>query len=366
MAAALDAVVVSELPLWRYPWFAYCVEFERVLADLLEADVVEVTRRDGRVAQALQHRGRLRNRLASVPPLRVYDWTATDHRYDLAVVVVSDLGQLSLLAAIPNWRSLADRFVAYVWESWSSTLPGAGQALADVVDHLDHLFVGIESVVPDLRRTTTTPVDFVAPAVDVLQVNAPLPVEQRRIDVSNRGRRDAAQHALLQQWAADTGGYYEFDTAALAGVDDPGIHRRHYYEQTARSRAFVANVARFDQLDLRGSAREFGLRYFEALACGTLVLGDHPPADAVERLLGDVPGLLDLPVGSTVLPPAVADVLADDAAVVSLGAANRRAALDRHDVLHRWQTMAGVLGIADTPGVVARRAALAAERARLG
>ena len=126
------------------------------------------------------------------------------------------------------------------------------------------------------------------------------------------------------------------------------------------------DLARLDQADLRGGVAEVGLRYYEAVACGSVLIGEHPPRDMIERSLGNPPGLFDLPGGCTSMPGDIGEMLTDDRAVIDLGVANRRVGLQHLDVSHRWDVMAGALGLGDTPGVVARRAALAAELASLG
>jgi hypothetical protein len=356
----MRSVVISEAAVWAVPWYAYCVEFEQVLVELLDADVIEVRPRSGRLAKAAQSHYRLRNAASRVPAARPYSWNPQQQRYDLAVVVVSDLSQLSLLTALPGWRSIADRFVAYVFEVWPAWVPAARRAISGVVDRLDHLFVGIEMGVDDLRAASSRPVTFLPPAVDVLQVAAIADPQGKRIDVSNRGRRDTAQHAALQEWARTTGGFYEFDTGPLKSVESPSVHRRHFYEQTARSHLFVANSARFDMPELHRGQSEFGLRYFEALACGTVIAGQHPSTTSVERTLGADVHLLSLPVGADTLPGPVREVLGDAALATELGLENRRVALTRHDVLHRWEFMSATLELPEPVGVEARRQRLAA------
>jgi hypothetical protein len=357
-AAPLDAVVVSSRRLWDLPWTAYCTELESVLAELLDADTVEIERRDGRIAAALAPRFRARNVAARWSSLRSFDWELPDRRYDLALVVVNDLRQLGVLAALPSWRSLARTFVAYVYEIWPAWVPAASPVIDQVVEHLDHLFVGIRVGAEAVQASTSTPVSFLLPAVDTLAIGPAVTVDDRRIDVSNRGRRDPRQHALLVDWARRTGAFYEFDTLRDGIVADPLEHRRHYYEQTTRSRAFVANPARFDLPELSAGAVEVGLRYLEALACGTVLVGDHPRGSSCRRVLGDPPGVAVLPAGAPTLGVELEQLLGDPATLHELGLANRAWALGHHDVVHRWEVMAAALGIGGTPGVDERRAAL--------
>ncbi len=355
---SVDALLVSPRRLWDVPWTAYCSEFETVLAELLGAETVEIERGQGRLERALAPRFRARNAAARWTPVQAFSWQRPQRRHELAVIVVNDLRQLGVLAALRSWRSVATVFIAYVYEVWPAWLPTASQVVDEVVDQLDHVFVGIRTGADALRAMTSTPVSFVPPAVDVLAVQPAVTSDARRIDVSNRGRRDLQQHQVLRAWAQRTGRYYEFDTLHNATVVDPFEHRRHYYEQIARSRAFVANPARFDLPELSAGADEVGLRYLEALACGTVLVGDHRPGSPIRRVLDGAPGMLVLPTGAGALGVELEDLLGDDAVLHELGAANRAVALGRHDVVHRWETMSIALGVGPLRGAERRRAAL--------
>ncbi len=356
--SAIDALVVSPRRLWDLPWTAYCTELESALAQVLGAETIEIERGEGRLATALAPRFRVRNLAATWTPVQAFSWRPPQRRHDLAIIVVNDLRQLGVLGALRSWRAAATVFVAYVYEIWPTWLPAAAPVIDDVVDRLDHVFVGIRTGADALRARTSTPVTFVPPAVDVLAVEPVTTSGARRIDVSNRGRRDPRQHELLHAWAQRTGRFYEFDTLQQATVVDPVEHRRHYYEQIARSRAFVANPARFDLPELSAGATEVGLRYLEALACGTALLGDHPAGSGIRRVLEDPPGMLVLPTGAGALDAGLEHLLGDEAALHELGVANRAAALDRHDVVHRWDVMAAALGVGPVPGAARRQAEL--------
>jgi hypothetical protein len=237
-------------------------------------------------------------------------------------------------------------------------VPAASPVIEQVVAHLDHLFVGIRVGAEAVQAATSTPVSFLLPAVDTLAISPAVSVDDRRIDVSNRGRRDPRQHELLASWARRTGAFYEFDTLRDGVVAEPFEHRRHYYEQTARSLAFVANPARFDLPELSAGVAEVGLRYLEALACGTVLIGDHPPGSACRRTLGDPPGVADLPAGAPALGGELEQLLGAPSTLHELGLANRAWALAHHDVVHRWDVMAATLGITGPAAVDQRRAAL--------
>jgi hypothetical protein len=356
------AVVVSQRDLWPYAYHTHPVEIEEVLHSLLGGDLVAMQRRPGRFVSGLADRGRARVLASKITRLSPYSLEQPLEGYDIAVFVVNNLKHLGMIQSLPGWSSIARRKVAFVSEIWPGMIPSAVRIIEEVVGELDLLVTTLECTVDELRRISGADVLHLPQSVDVLNVTVPQSVEGRRIDISNRGRRDPGQHAVFRRWATGSGGTYLFDTANIAEVDDHHEHRRHYNDQIGWSRLFVANYARFDQPGLSGGSVEFGLRYFEALAGGAVVVGQHPSSADQNRLVGPAPGWFHMPIGADHLPSEVADLLADAAEIDRLSRANRLVALARHDVLHRWDVVASRLGLGDAPGASARRALLETAR----
>ena len=214
------------------------------------------------------------------------------------------------------------------------------------------MFTCINWSVEPLQAASGTPWTFLAHPVDTLAV-AFHRHAHRPIDVSNRGRRTAAQHQVLVDWCRTTDRFYEFDTG-LPIITDHRVHRAHFVEQCARSKVFVSNFARFDQPELHEGHEEVGLRYVEGLAAGAILIGRHPDRAWLRHVLGDVQGLVDFAPDATEVPPALVELLADPEACDRVHVANRRLALERHDVAHAWTAIADLLGVPVGPGVAAR------------
>ena len=354
--------ILSQRLLWNAPYLSHLVEVEDVLAEMLDADIVDFTRHDGFVARSLVDRSRLRVATNQIARFRPFDLPRPEQPYDLAILVTNNTFQLTLLESVPQWRSFATKMVGIMTEAWPQWLPGAQRSLETIIAHFDHLFVSVECVVDHIARVSGTPVTYLPHGVDVLGFPS-YTGGDRRIDVTNLGRRGAQQHRLLGDWCAATDRYYEFDTGPLHAVDHHAEHRAHFRERCARSRAFVSNYARFDQPDVRHGIIEFGLRYIEGLAGGCVIAGEHPDADRCREVLGDVAGLIDLPIAATSVPTHLVDLLDDPDECDRVHRANRILSLERHDVLHRWEHMAAAIGMPETAGVRARREALAAELA---
>lgn len=347
-----SVVVLSQSAMNVVPYLSAIAEIEDVLADMLGADVVPMCPRSGRWAETLRERQRLRRIAGRWSATRPLDFARPARRHDVGVVVVNNLHQLGMLDSIPDWRRQADRWVAYIVEIWPSFAAESESTLHTVASQFDHVFTCINWSVEPLQAASGTPWTFLAHPVDTLAV-AFHRHAHRPIDVSNRGRRTAAQHQVLVDWCRTTDRFYEFDTG-LPIITDHRVHRAHFVEQCARSKVFVSNFARFDQPELHEGHEEVGLRYVEGLAAGAILIGRHPDRAWLRHVLGDVQGLVDFAPDATEVPPALVELLADPEACDRVHVANRRLALERHDVAHAWTAIADLLGVPVGPGVAAR------------
>lgn len=351
------ALVVSQSDLHDEAWMSHSDEYARVLATMLDADLVQLSCRDSVVARVLRDRYRLRNVASGLPWTRTFEIAPPRQTYDVAVVVVNNLHQLRRMAAVPQWRSIADLRIAIVTELWPPAIEVSRPTLDEIGHDVDHVFVAVDGVVSDLERTSGVAVSFLPPAADAFAAPVVRP-RARPFDVVNLGRRDPAQHAVLRSWAHERGTSYHAPETPAPRVGDHAAHRREYLTRVGSGRFHVANVARFDDPDVAQGHREYGYRYFEALATGAVVVGDHPPIGMQRRVFGDDVPFLHLPVGATALPDDLDRVLSDLDVATDLAVRSRRLALQGHDVLHRWLEIARTVEVGEFAGVARRREAL--------
>lgn len=360
-------LVVSQRTLHPYPWYSSCVEHQDVVRAVFDADLALIEPRGGRAHRLAARHPRTRRVVGRAPGLAPFTLSAPREHYDLVIFIANDLYQLAALEALPGWRELGDRVVVFINEMWPPWFEDAAhrRLVDEIVHRSTRVVVTIDWAAQALRAVTDSPIDCMLPTVDVLAAVSRAS-DDRRIDVANLGRRSPQQHAELVRWTESERGFYLFDTAALAAVDDHAEHRRQYSTLVGRSRLFISNVARFNQPELRGSAREYGLRYIEALAGGALIAGEHPSVTEGAGQLGPDVRLLDFPIAATCVPDEVRALVADRDAAGAISRAHRITALERHDVLHRWTHIADAVGVPLGAGAETRAAALRSAAAELG
>jgi len=360
----MRTVIVSLRSVRPVPHCGGIVEAEDVLAACLGASLHTVEPAPtalGRAALASGPAQRLVTAAGLARPFRIVPDPGGGPPADLAVLLVSDIHDLTMMMGAEGWNRLADQVVVHVMEMGRRELRLYPDTFARLARNVDHLFYCFSAIPPErLRRHRVATVASVSGMVDVLRFPE-RGHRDRAIDAVNFGRRDAGQHRALLSWADRTDRFYDYDTGPLRQVSSVAEHRRHFVQRLTRSRVLVANLARFDEPDRRqGGESVLGLRYWEAMAAGCAVVGEHPPGLAAAHPDVAAAGLVTFPVGSDGLPPDVERVLEDATESGRLGAQARRVALLGHDVAHRWRQIEELAGLPPAPGISERIARLRA------
>ena len=197
-------------------------------------------------------------------------------------------------------------------------------------------------------------------AVDALRFCPyPNPVP-RTIDVYSIGRKAPQLHATLRGMSANKEIFYLHDTyaAATAPVLDYRQHRELLANLSQRSRYFIVSPAKMDSPDETQGQIEFGPRYYEAVAAGSVLIGQAPDSLSFRKLFDRPDTVVDInPDGS-------------DAAMVlrrlnsdpeHLHAMSRRNVVDgllRHDWSYRWKDMFEIIGLETSPRLTSRHMTL--------
>ncbi len=228
---------------------------------------------------------------------------------DLLLVVVHDFGDAHELLGLVDGLRRAQRLVVVHGEMWPGDIPenrvivDALHARADlVVTHHRHSVETLADIVP-------APVRFVPWPVD-LSLARPRSHRDRPIDVFNVGRRSPAQDRALTRWAEDGDRWYLCTTmnGPIASAED---HGRHMAALMSRSRILVTNRGRFDEPQRTGGAAEAGIRVSEALASGSLMLGEGADLSFLAPDLDSSPGTLPLALDADPIPPELDALLAE-------------------------------------------------------
>lgn len=341
---------------------ANCVlyDFEDLLAEIDDVDIIAPLRspippgRSYKLARNL----RAPKSLGRALSFRSHEFTVGQD-YDLFLAVLDSYRQVASVHAVKALRQRCHRAICFIPEIWPKDLH-ASNAILELFDVFDHIFVGVAHPVDTLGRITGKPCSNLHPAVDALRA-CPYPEVSRVVDICNLGRRSAVTHQALLDHARAENLFYYYDTASgVLRVKDHRGHRRLLSEMIKRTRYFIANYAKIDQPNQTSGRQEVGYRFFEGVAGGAVLVG-QPPDTEMFRQLFPWP---DAVVASPFDNPAIADLIrqldADPDRLAQIRAGNVSHALREHDWLYRYETMLDAVGLPHSARMQARRERLAA------
>jgi hypothetical protein len=287
--------------------------------------------------------------------------------YDLLIVMCATYWDFLYVNALEGWRDHCRTSVCWIDELWAAELPGYRHWLPSL-KRFDHVFVGLHGTVAPLSDVIERQVEYVPSAVDALRFSPYPTPPDRVIDVYSVGRRVDTLHQALLRLASRDGLYYLYDTLHTGDslTPDHREHREMYAGVAKRSRFFTVAPAKVDHPEETAGQVEVGLRYYEGLAAGTVVLGQLPTPPAIRELFDWPDAIVSVnPDGSD-----VADVLrgltTTPAHMERISRRNVAEALLRHDWVYRWRRVLELAGVRPSPRLHAREATLKALAASAG
>ena len=183
-------------------------------------------------------------------------------------------------------------------------------------------------------------VSYLPPAVDAIKF-CPVPDKPSRfIDVLSIGRRSEATHSALLKLATEDVFFYVFDTLRDLGAYDIDEHRFLFASMAKRSRYFVVNPGKIDRPGETGGQSEFGQRYFEGLAPGTILIGECPT-----KIFFWPDAVIHVPFGSKDIGATIRELDKDPERQATIRRRNMTEALRRHDWVYRWESVLAIAGL---------------------
>lgn len=282
--------------------------------------------------------------------------------YELLIVMCQQWYELLYLNAIQDWRSHCKVAICWLDELWAHQLYKHPSWL-HALDQFDHILVGLSGTVAVLSKILGRQCHHMPLAVDVLRFSPyPLP-PARVIDVLSIGRRWEGVHRALLEMAKTEGTFYVHDTVVDAGdmrLKELAQHRDMLANMSKRSRFFFVGAAKMDHPEETSGQLEFGSRYFEGAAAGSVLIGQVPDCEAFRALFDWAEVIIPIkPDGSD-----VRDVLRSldeqPKHLQDIGMRNVASSARRHDWMYRWQKILQIAGISPTTALDRRAAQLEA------
>ena len=211
-----------------------------------------------------------------------------------------------------------------------------------------------------LKTLLSNRVTYLPYGVDAIKF-CPYPQRPTRfIDVLSVGGRASMTHNALLDMAKDDGILYIYDTLKDLAVYDVEEHRLQLSNLAKRSRYFIVNPGSIDEPEKTGGQLEFGPRYFEGLAAGTILLGDQPKGnEAFDRVFNWPDAVIHVPYGSGNIREVMLDLDNNLIRQERIRNHNISESLSKHDWAHRWEPVLKLAGLQPLPKLQERKQRLA-------
>lgn len=335
---------------------------------ILVADAPGATQQAGfRMQRALARKG-LPGLMVPGLPART---TTLEADLTLLFAVPSLARDLLGLGTIRDWRARTGFAVCHLQELWVAEFDMQLEAVEPILNQFDHVFCTMYETAEALGRRLSVPVSYLPWGVDAEKM-CPLSHvggqgRNRVIDVASVGKIDEITHQGLWDWADRTGRLYDFTTTGGDRMSVPHqIHRDRLTQTLTRAKYFFTFLAKREFMGQRGAQREFGLRYLEGAAAGTLQLGEPVSGNpGYEQHLDWDGAVLEVPFSTPDMGAIIEELERDSARLERIRRDNVINCLRRHDYVYRWREVLRLAGLPETPAMAERCARLEALATRV-
>ncbi|MBD2459689.1 glycosyltransferase family 1 protein [Oscillatoria sp. FACHB-1407] len=330
-------------------------EFEDFICDIHPTRIIApaqspvLARRAYTLLNRLTHSAQLSSYLTPIPCVNTID-----RNYDLFFVKLSSLYETLLIRFIKNWRQRCQKAICYIGESWADSWLKNYQFMLEPLKEFDHIFLGTRNSLEAVSAYTGRPCTYLPTGIDSLKF-CPYPAYQpRSIDVCSLGRRSAVTHKALLSLAEQNKIFYYYDTAKNLHIMDAQEHRFMFANLLKRSRYFIVNIAKFDEIQTINRYQEISDRFFEGAAAGTVMLGTFPQTNEFKQYFDWQDVVIPMPLNAPNIETIITELDHQPERLNQIRQNNVINSLLQHDWLYRWKAISAIMNLPLTPGAISR------------
>lgn len=342
---------IYEPEVWRCSFF----EFEQILqqidsVDLLSPKPTKFYNNGKRLALRIGKRFDFPVN-PGIPKIKI------ERDYDIFFTVCEKPSELLHITAVEGWKENCKISICWLPEFYVNDMPQLKSCLK-VLKQFDYVIFMFDKNKP--FQDAIPGQGFYLPAGIDAALFCPYPNPPKRfIDVLSIGRRSDTTHQVLLQMARQNKIFYVYDTINDLHAYSVDQHRFLFANMAKRSRYFFVNPGKIDRPDCTGGQSEFGYRYFEGSAPGSIMIGDIPHNKEFNKIFGHTDAMIYLPFGSDNIDTIINDFDNQPDRQERMRKNNIRQSLLYHDWVYRWETILQKTGFSPLPALYERKKDLA-------
>lgn len=334
----------------------YLYELEDTICDLDSTDILtpvlnpnlfKVTNRIANSAARTLGNGKLINPL--------FNQFNLDREYDLFFVICQSPLDILSINSIKNWRHKCHKAVVWLDEIWAKDIE-KWKVQLEFLQEFDYVFMNFSHSIEGVAELIQRPCEYIPFGIDAIKF-CPYPLSRERsVDLYSVGRRSQVTHQALLELAEKDNFFYIYETIKDLYAIDYRYHRSLYRNILKKSRYFIANRAKIDDLSATGGQQEVGARFYEGAAAGAVMLGVTPECKSFAQSFDWEDAVIKIPYDA----PSIAEIInaldSQPERLQKICTNNVVNSLSRHDWVYRWETILAAAGLDSTPAMMARKA----------
>jgi hypothetical protein len=339
---------IFEREVWRCSW----QEFEGILQEI---DSVEVVAPKPKKWYPYGKRVALRlGEYVRVPLNPGITSVNVNQEYDMFLAVCEKPSELLHLQAVKGWRDQCKTSVCVLPEFYVKEIPTSKSSL-DVLNEFDYV-IFMFNVNEPFKKIIKGQGQYLPAGIDTLRF-CPYPNPPARcIDVLSIGRKASAVHKALMRMAREDGKFYVYDTINDLHAYNLDEHRLMMANMAKRSRYFIVSPGKFDNLAETGGQSEFGYRYFEAAAPGTVMIGMRPANNKeFDKIFNWQDAVIEVPFTSDEIVSVIRELDKEPERQMKIRQTNVIQCLLNHDWVYRWEAVLSLVGMQPMPMLQSRK-----------
>ncbi len=358
----LETLILSMREVSHLVGYSHLYEFEDVVSELLNADIIKLTNHDDLdtyrklyKAAKLTIRSRTTANFLTDKVIKKALKQPLEKDYDLLIAPFNTPYELFMLLSLGNWRDKCKKAACYIIEFWQYDLPEC-EYLLDFLKDFDHIFLGARQCVDQVGKITGKPCTYLPLSIDTMRFCPHPPIHQPTIEYCNLGRRSPKTHQGLMDLAEKNKLFYYYDTISMSNVvnsskqqtfpvKNPREHRLLLANLLKRSHYFIANRARANEFKKEKSKDELSLRFFEGAASGTIMLGEPPETIDFQTHFDWADAIIQIPFDCPDIASIITELEKDPERLKNIRINNIKNSLLRHDSVYRLKEIFGKLEI---------------------
>jgi len=338
---------IFEPMVWRCPF----QEFQKIIQ---EVDSVDVIAPIAKSWYPTGKRAALRlGEYVKIPINPGVPQVTVDQDYDMFFAICDGPSDLLHLTSVKHWRARCKVSVCWLVEFYVREMDGYKSCM-EVLREFDYV-VFMFTVNEPFQKAIKGRGQYLPAGIDTLRF-CPYPRPPvRSIDVLSIGRRAPAIHNALLQMAKEEGKFYVYDTINALRAYDLDEHRFMFANMAKRSRYFIVSPGKFDSTEQTGGQSEFGYRYFEAAAPGTIMIGMRTNNKEFDKIFNWEDAVIEVPFTSDEIVSVIRELDKQPERQRRISQTNVLQCLLNHDWVYRWEAVLKFVGMEPLPLLHARK-----------